>query len=115
MSPPRGYFQHPPHMASAKIDMSTCPQGKCKTIGVGLDEAMCGGCWKYPLGGDIDESSKVDWLVGGTWSGSFCVTWLPDDNMHVRCKVVDGVVDDCDEVCDCHDPSELVCPLKKST
>merc|ERR1712088_141186 len=49
-----------PECKTAELEI---PLGKdqCLYIGEEADAGICGGCWKYPLGGDIDEDSTVDW------------------------------------------------------
>jgi len=105
-----------PECKTAELEI---PLGKdqCLYIGEEADAGICGGCWKYPLGGDIDEDSTIDWKGTGTWSGSFCVMWQPKDRMYVKCVVKDGEVEDCDEVCNCEDgiDERKMCPNMKSS
>merc|ERR550539_798835 len=88
--------------------------GKCDEFGSKMDKDLCGGCYKYPLMGDLDESTTIEWLGNGEWSGTICATWMPKRYLHVRCEVENGVVTDCDEVCDCYSMSTTKCEDRAS-
>jgi len=89
--------------------------GKCSEFGGAMDRDQCGGCYRYPLMGDIEEeTTTIEWLGNGEWSGTFCATWMPKRFLHVRCEVENGEVTDCDEVCDCYSMSTTKCEDRAS-
>jgi len=79
-----------------------------------MDEEVCGGCYKYQLGGEV-RAGNITWKGAGEWKGaSLCVQWDPTIRMDINCNInTDGTLEGCTEVCTCEDLSDASCEMKK--
>jgi len=71
-------------------------------FGGAMDEGICAGCYKYPLGGWISKGS-ITWKGQGNWKGeTICVKWTPAHIMDVLCEInSDGTLATCSKVANC--------------